>query len=122
MPASPARRVGRGESVSLPSPSWPSGFDPQHDTRPSRSTAQVWPAPADSRPIIIMSPGGDVAAAPPQPISIGGTIEHQPGQRATVINYVVSAVSMLPAYFGSPTPVTEVMPSACRTDVSSWLF
>ena len=119
MLANPARRVGSGEFVSLPSPSWPSGFEPQHDTPPSGATAQVWPAPADRRPII--DPGA-VDAAPPQPSSIGGTSEHQSSQRATAINYVVSAASMLPAYFGSPTPVTDVIPSACKIDVSRWLF
>src|SRR3954447_24002232 len=50
---------------------------------------------------------------------------HGPGRRPAAhaaTTQAVSALSRLPVYFGSPTPVTDVIPSACRMDVSSWLF
>src|SRR6266536_107850 len=37
---------GTGLSVVVPSPSWPSMFQPQHHTVPSVFSAHVWPRPS----------------------------------------------------------------------------
>src|SRR6266487_4592687 len=44
----PLTCTGTGLSVVVPSPSWPSMFQPQHHTVPSVFSAHVWPRPSET--------------------------------------------------------------------------